>query len=93
MTDTYQPTGWLRAHGRTWPSYQREAFSVEVSGAVDKDSVESAEALASELRAVLDKHGLTVRVYSVTVDFLLPEDQAERTALDQLAIDEYNREH
>lgn len=81
-----QPIGTTTAHGRTWPMYEREAFQVEVGGSVSQDTVESAEALASELRTVLDKYGLSVEVVPVKVLFMSPEDQAEKNALDEAAI-------
>jgi hypothetical protein len=81
--------GTRQAYGRVWPVYERPAYDIEIVGAVDAESVESAEHLENELREVLDKYGLTVKVQRVLVQELSPEDQAEKNALDQIAIAEY----
>ena len=78
--------GTTTAHGRTWPLFERPAFSVDVVGSIDRDSVESAETLANELRAVLDKYGVGVKVVPVNVLLMRPEDQAEKNALDEAAV-------
>lgn len=80
-----QQNGTTEAHGRIWSMYEREAFSVEALGCISRDTVESADQLASELRAVLDKYGVEVRVEPVTVLFMSPDDQAEKEALDAKA--------
>lgn len=85
-TNPAQQVGTTAAHGRVWPLYERPAFNVDVLGSIDATTVESAEAVASELRSVLDKYGVDVRVYPVNVLFMSPEDQAEKKALDELAI-------
>lgn len=84
--DLGNPVGTIQAHGRTWPTYERPAFSVDVVGQIDAKEVESAEQVAVELRAALDRYGVTVRVYPVNVLSMSPEDQAEKTALDEKAI-------
>jgi hypothetical protein len=78
--------GTTTAHGRTWPMFERPAFTVDVVGSIDRDSVESAETLAIELRAVLDRYGVEVKVTPVIVLFMRPEDQAEKDALDEASI-------
>lgn len=80
------PVGTSHAHGRTWPLYERDAFSVEVVGQVDANDIKSAESLAAELRAVLDRYGVTVRVYPVKVMEMSPEDKAEKEELDAQAV-------
>lgn len=77
-----EPTGTLTAHGRTWPLYNRRAYMVEVSGYLNIDDEQQAEALAAELRSVLARYGVTVSVSPVGVNFLSPEDQAEKDRLD-----------
>lgn len=84
-----EPAGTTYAHGRTWPMYSRAAYIVDVVGSVDASTVESAEKLAAELRIVLDRYGVEVKVNPVTVLFMQPEDQAEKNALDEQAIKEY----
>lgn len=78
--------GTTEAHGRTWPMYEHEAFSVEVLGNIEASSVESAEDIRTELEAVLSKYGVTVRVYPVLVLGMSPEDQAEKEELDRQAL-------
>ena len=85
MTELVQ-NGTCTAHGRTWPMYERQAFSVDVVGTIDAQDAESAEQIASELRAVLDKYDVTVKVEPVSVFEMTPEDQAEKNALSEAAL-------
>jgi RecJ-like exonuclease len=78
--------GTTTAHGRIWPLYEREAFNVTLNGSIDRADVESAEALKAELDAVLRQYGVEVTVEPVLVLFMSPEDQAEKNALDELAL-------
>lgn len=78
--------GTTEAHGRTWPLYQREAFSVEVVGSIDAGDFESAELLQRELHDLLNRYGVKVRVTPVLVLEMSPEDQAEKNALDEQSI-------
>lgn len=78
--------GTHQSHGRTWPLYQQEAFSVEVMGTINAQDFESAELLQRELHELLDRYGLKVRVVPVLVLFMLPEHQAEKEALDEAAL-------
>jgi hypothetical protein len=89
MASNFQQNGTMAAHGHVWPIYERAAFSVDVVGSIDADSVDSAggaEVIAAELRAVLDKYGVGVKVSPVAVDFMSSEDQAEKDTLDEQAI-------
>lgn len=78
--------GTTTAHGKTWPNYEREAFQVEVSGVVDAESMESAEALRAELDQVLSRYGVDVRVEPVLVIYMKPEDREEKEELDRRAL-------
>lgn len=78
--------GTTEAHGRTWPLYQREAFSVEVVGSIDASDFDSAELLQRELHVLLNHYGVEVRVTPVLVLEMLPEDLAEKHVLDEQAI-------
>lgn len=75
--------GITTAHGRTWPMYERKAYTVEILGNV---LPECAESLKAELLAIGERYGLTPKVRPLTVLFMLPEHQAEKNALDEAAL-------
>jgi sugar phosphate isomerase/epimerase len=76
----------IQAHNRKWPLHAREAFSVSVVGYIERDTIDAANQVAEELRAVLDKYGVEVEVGPLTTMFMSPEDEAEKNALDELAL-------
>lgn len=78
--------GTITAHNRTWPLYERAAFSLRVNGQVNKDKLEDAEALQAELTRLLGPYGVEVKLEPITVLFISPEDQAEKNALDDAVI-------
>lgn len=80
--------GTTTAHGRTWPLYERSAFTVEVAGSIDAGDIESAEALKVRLLEALEPLGVEVNVSPILVLEMSPEDQAEKNALDEVALRE-----
>lgn len=74
--------------GRTWPVYEEEAYDVQILGTV---SLEVVEAFKAELLALCTRYGVTPKVRRVMNQFLSPEDQAEKNALDEEAIKQYYR--
>jgi translation elongation factor EF-Tu-like GTPase len=66
--------------------FQRKGFSVEIVGTIGTESETEAELTASELRNVLDKYEVSVKVAPVSVAAMLPADQAEKDALDEAAM-------
>lgn len=77
--DLGTPVGTNEERGRTWPMYETPAFSVDVVGHIDAKDVESAEQIAAELRTVLDRYGVEVKVSPVNVI-------AEKDSLDEKQI-------
>lgn len=60
--------GTIQEHGHTRRMREHDAFEVSVSGQLTVDDLESAKAIESELRPVLAKHGIEVRITPVKVD-------------------------
>lgn len=84
-TEVREPAGTVSAHGHEWPLYERPAFGVDIVGHIDAKDLGSPEVLAAELRTVLGRYGVTVRVYPVTVNEMSPKDRMEKLALDEKA--------
>lgn len=80
-----KPNGYTTAHGKTWPMWEREAFSVEIEGRIEVDSAKEAEDLKNDLLAALPL-GVKVNIIPVSVVAMSEEDQAEKDALDKAAM-------
>lgn len=78
--------GTISAHGRTWPTWSRDAYWVVITGEIDAGLAESAESLKAELEKLVEPHGLRVRVSSAQVSEMAPEDLAEKNELDRQAM-------
>lgn len=78
--------GSIAAHGKVWPLYERSVYQVEVSGSIDADTLTDAKTLKQQLESVLSPHGLTVILKPLAILEMSPEDEAEKHALDEAAI-------
>ena len=82
-----EQVGTITAHGRTWPTYQRQALFVRVSGSVEV----SDETTGQELVRSLVANGLQASVVPMMMEEMSPEDKAERQTLDAQAADRHQR--
>lgn len=78
--------GTVTAHGKTWPMYESTAYQIEVAGRIDAETLKEAETLKAELDATLGRYDVEVKLEQLLVIAMLPEDQAEKEALDEAAI-------
>lgn len=79
-----RPSGYISAHGRTWLTYSRQVYMVDLAGAVAEGDI---EAVRQKLESAVAGSGLTLRITPVRESYLSPEDRAEKQELDRLALE------